>query len=72
LPITVPGLTPNLRSGTNEDVQAVKEDVGLWFNMTVLMEVYQLRLDARAATLTLDATFVEGPDSWSIPNVFLN
>jgi hypothetical protein len=36
----------------NEDVQAVKEDVGLWFNMTALMAAHQRRLDARAVPLT--------------------
>jgi hypothetical protein len=71
LPITVPGVTPNSRSGTNDDVQAVKEDVGLWFNMTALMTAYQRRLDARAVPLTLETIFVSGNDRWAIPKVFL-
>jgi len=60
------------RSGTAADVQAVKEDVGLWFNMTRLMERYQRRLDARGLEdLTLETIFVSGNDRWAIPNVFL-
>ncbi len=64
------------RSGTNgrgtaADVQAVKEDVGLWFNMTALMAAYQRRLDTRGVQLTLETTYVSGNDRWAIPNVFL-
>ena len=60
------------RNGTAADVQAVKEDVGLWFNMTRLMERYQQRLVNRnLEDLTLETTYVSGNDRWAIPNVFL-
>lgn len=60
------------RSGTAADVQAVKEDVGLWFNMTRLMERYQQRLNERAVPLTLKTTYVfNGLLNRAIPDVFL-
>ena len=59
-------------NGTAADVQAVKEDVGLWFNMTRLMERYQRRLvDRGLEDLTLETTYVSGNDRYAIPNVFL-
>lgn len=60
------------RSGTTADVQAVKEDVGLSFNMTALMAAYQRRLHERAVPLTLKTTYVfSGLLNRAIPDVFL-
>jgi hypothetical protein len=70
-PQVVVSVAGTLREGTLDDVQAVKDDVGLWFNMTNLMAAYQQRLDAQRVPVTLEATTIWRGIPYSIPRVFL-
>jgi hypothetical protein len=52
-------------------VRAVKEDVGLSFNMTALMARYQRELDERGVAVLLESSFPDGAGRLSIPDAFL-
>ena len=70
-PQVVVSVAGTSREGNLDDVQAVKDDVGLWFNMTNLMAAYQQRLDAQRVPVTLEATTILRGIPYSIPRVFL-
>jgi hypothetical protein len=59
------------RDVNNDDVRAVREDVGLWFNMTALMARYQRELNERGVQVVLESRVVQGVGSFSIPDAFL-
>jgi hypothetical protein len=59
------------RDVSNDDVRAVKEDVGLSFNMTALMARYQRELDERGVAVILESSFPDGAGRLSIPDAFL-
>jgi hypothetical protein len=60
-----------IRDVSNDDVRAVKEDVGLWFNMTALMARYQRELNERGVPVLLQSSVTRGADTFSIPDAFL-
>ena len=59
------------RDVNNDDVRAVREDVGLWFNMTALMARYQRKLDERGVQVLLESSVRQGVGIFSIPEAFL-
>jgi hypothetical protein len=59
------------RDVSSDDVRAVKEDVGLSFNMTALMARYQRELDERGVAVLLESSFPDGAGRLSIPDAFL-
>lgn len=65
------GLPSGPRVGTYNDVQTAMDVTGLFFNMTALMENYQQVLTGAGVEFTLASHVENGPDSWDIPEVFL-
>jgi hypothetical protein len=61
----------NIRNVSSDDVRAVKEDVGLSFNMTALMARYQRELNERGVSVLLESSFPDGPSRIGIPDAFL-
>jgi hypothetical protein len=59
------------RDVSSDDVRAVKEDVGLSFNMTALMARYQRELNERGVSVLLESSFPDGPSRIGIPDAFL-
>lgn len=60
-----------VRTVSNDDVRALKEDVGLSFIMTALMARYQRELNERGVSVLLESSFPDGPSRIGIPDGFL-